>query len=235
MQPSASLPTAGNLPSTGASRPASSLLGAGRPLLFDPLSDEEIDALRAAGGRSGLEVGSTPDAFDTWLSTSAPCVSDGPAARFASTLTFHDVRSMDKAEIVDLARAFERNEREAAEAVEAQLRTVDTFAPSYFDLDEKRPGLPEDVGALVETLSAEHANLSLVNLNPSEWRSVVVQGGAYAEHTLVSVERDGEVVPINAPTVVVELAPGSGSKFTFEMKRYAGSPTLSWPWDSSPR
>jgi hypothetical protein len=105
----------------------------------------------------------------------------------------------------------------------------------YFDPVERRPGLPEGVGALVESLSADGATLSLVNLNPSEWRSVVVQGGAYAEHLLASVDHDGNQIPINAPSVAVELAPGTGSTFKFTMKRYAARPTLAWPWDVEAR
>jgi len=104
----------------------------------------------------------------------------------------------------------------------------------YFDLVEKRPGLPEDVGALVESLSADGATLSLVNLNPSEWRTVVVQGGSYAEHLLLSAERDGKSIDVNAPSVVIDLAPGSGARFKFKMKRYASRPTLAWPWDAEP-
>ena len=49
----------------------------------------------------------------------------------------------------------------------------------YFDPSEaSRPARGR--GALVESLSADGATLSLVNLNPSEWRTVVVQGGSYA-------------------------------------------------------
>ncbi len=87
------------------------------------------------------------------------------------------------------------------------------------------------MGALIESLSAEGATLSLVNLSPSDWRTVVVQGGAYAEHQLLEVEHDGSKIQVNAPTLTIELAPGAGSKFRFKMKRYANRPTFAWPWD----
>ena len=56
----------------------------------------------------------------------------------------------------------------------------------YFDPQRNRPGLPDDVAALVETISAEGAVLRLVNLNPLAPREVVVQAGWFGEHEFVS-------------------------------------------------
>ncbi len=53
----------------------------------------------------------------------------------------------------------------------------------YFDPIRRRPGLPEDVAALVDSLRDDSTSLVLVNLNPSEARTVIVQGGAYGEHS----------------------------------------------------
>ena len=58
----------------------------------------------------------------------------------------------------------------------------------YFDPDRQRAGVPEDVAALVSELSDTQTTVTLVNLNPSQPRRVVVQGGAYGEHQIVSVE-----------------------------------------------
>ena len=52
----------------------------------------------------------------------------------------------------------------------------------YFDAVQKRPGLPEDVGALVTELTADRTVLRLVNLNPVEDRELVIQAGAFGEH-----------------------------------------------------
>jgi hypothetical protein len=43
-------------------------------------------------------------------------------------------------------------------------------------------GLPPDVGALVEKLAAQSAILTLVNINPNQARTVVVQAGAHLVH-----------------------------------------------------
>ena len=47
----------------------------------------------------------------------------------------------------------------------------------YFDPDRKRAGVPEDVAALVSELSDTRTAVTLVNLNPSQPRTVIVQGG----------------------------------------------------------
>src|SRR4051794_35048547 len=64
----------------------------------------------------------------------------------------------------------------------------------YFDADKRRPGLPEDVGALVEKLTADSATVTLVNVNQLEPRTVVMQGGAYAEHGIVDIVGSGFAV-----------------------------------------
>jgi hypothetical protein len=101
----------------------------------------------------------------------------------------------------------------------------------YFDPDRKRAGIPEDVAALVSELSDTRATLTLVNVNPSQPRTVVVQGGGYGEHQLVSVAMGGKTTAIDSPLLTVQLAPGSGETLAFVMKRYANPPTARHPWD----
>ena len=63
----------------------------------------------------------------------------------------------------------------------------------HFDAQQKRPGLPPDVGALVTEMTADTASLQLVNLNTTEPREVVVQAGAMGEHNFTSVNvNDGQ-------------------------------------------
>jgi len=94
--------------------------------------------------------------------------------------------------------------------------------------------LPEDVGALVEKLGADSATLSLVNLNPVEARSVIVQGGAYGEHQFESATVEGgSATPVAGPLLTVRLQPGAGARIRFAMKRYAHAPTLAFPWNRS--
>ena len=65
----------------------------------------------------------------------------------------------------------------------------------YFDPVRRRAGLPEDVAALVDKLEADRTGVTLVNLNPSRERVVTVQGGAYGEHLISSVDDGAELTP----------------------------------------
>ena len=100
----------------------------------------------------------------------------------------------------------------------------------YFDPDRKRAGLPEDVAALVSELSDTRTVVTLINLNSSRPRTVVVQGGGYGEHQLVSATSRGRTIPINSPLMTVQIDPGCGQKLVLEMKRYANAPTVLHPW-----
>ncbi len=106
----------------------------------------------------------------------------------------------------------------------------------YFDPARGRAGLPEDVAALVEGMSDDTVTVTLVNLNPREARTVIVQGGAYAEHQLHEVGiSDGDTVAVDGrygerhAAFRVQLAPGCGGRLTIQMERYAHAPTFTWP------
>ncbi len=101
----------------------------------------------------------------------------------------------------------------------------------YFDPERRRAGLPPDVGALVEKLAADSATLTLVNLNPIEPRTVIVQAGGYGEHHFDAAVFDGRSVAIGGPLVTVRLAPGCGGRIVFRMTRYRNLPTFAHPWD----
>jgi hypothetical protein len=100
----------------------------------------------------------------------------------------------------------------------------------YFDPVARRAGVPEDVAALVSGLSDTQATVTLVNVNPSQARTVIVQGGAYREHQLVSVAHRGQTTTIDAPVLKVHLEPGSGARLVLTMRRYANAPTARHPW-----
>jgi len=101
----------------------------------------------------------------------------------------------------------------------------------YFDPLRRRPGLPEDVAALVESIEDQSTSLILVNLNQSVPRTLIVQGGAYGEHRCEQISAEGRTIPVHQSHFLVSLAPGSGGRLTIAMKRYAGTPTLSQPWE----
>jgi hypothetical protein len=102
----------------------------------------------------------------------------------------------------------------------------------YFDPDRRRAGVPEDVAALVSEMSDTGTTVTLVNLNPSQSRTVIVQGGAYAEHEIVSVTRGAATTSVGAPSLTVRLDPGSGEALVLTMRRYARTPTARHPYQS---
>lgn len=101
----------------------------------------------------------------------------------------------------------------------------------YFDPERRRAGLPEDTAALVEKLGAGAATLTLVNVNPVDARTVVVQAGGYGEHRFDAVRVNGRTVEIGGPLLTVRLEPGCGARLEFTMTRYSNLPTLAHPWD----
>ena len=100
----------------------------------------------------------------------------------------------------------------------------------YFDPERRRAGVPEDVAALVTRMTDTETSVTLVNVNQVEARTVVVQGGAYGEHRIVTAHADGAPVDVEGSSFAVRLAPGSGAEVTLTMSRYASPPTLAFPW-----
>jgi len=100
----------------------------------------------------------------------------------------------------------------------------------YFDRDRRRTGVPEDVGALVSKMSDGETTVTLVNLNTSQARTVIVQGGAYAEHVIVGVTMGDRTIAVNAPRFTVRLDAGAGATLALTMRRFASQPTSRFPW-----
>jgi hypothetical protein len=100
----------------------------------------------------------------------------------------------------------------------------------YFDPVNRRAGIPEDVAALVEKLSVDETVVVLVNTNPLATRTVTIQGGAYAEHQIETVQVYGKRVAVDGSSFTVRLAPGAGARLTLTMQRYVNQPTLAMPW-----
>ncbi|MET3666068.1 hypothetical protein [Caulobacter sp. 1776] len=102
----------------------------------------------------------------------------------------------------------------------------------YFDPERRRAGAPEDVAALVEKLGDDETVVTLVNTNQVAARTVTVQGGAYAEHQILSAAiGQAPVQTVDSSSFTVRLAPGAGARLTLKMKRHANAPTLSFPWE----
>ena len=97
------------------------------------------------------------------------------------------------------------------------------FAP------ERRPGIPANVAALVDSMSATEVAVTLVNLDQSEARTVVVQAGAYGEHRFGEAVAGSARATIDRPYVRVRLEPGCAERIVFEQARYAKQPTFTFP------
>jgi hypothetical protein len=95
----------------------------------------------------------------------------------------------------------------------------------YLDPARGRAGLPEDVAALVESITPEGVRVRLVNLNAASPKDVVVRAGAYGEHHFTRV--NGE--PSDDNTLLVRLGPGAGGTLELGMKLFANSPTAPRP------
>jgi hypothetical protein len=121
----------------------------------------------------------------------------------------------------------------------------------YFDVDEQRPGLPEDVAALVEKLEAERTVVHLVNLSPFAKRNVLIQAGGFGEHRFESVryaQRTSEYPgiqsayaaspptseereqPIGGQYLHVCLPPATEITLDLAMARYVNEPSYELPW-----
>ncbi len=106
----------------------------------------------------------------------------------------------------------------------------------YFDRDRTRPGLPQDVAALVDRVAADGVGLQLVNLSHTETRRVIVEAGAFGEHefTEVKFNQDGEeaitIAAVHGKYLAFELPPSTQLRVDAGMRRFASSPSYALPW-----
>lgn len=100
----------------------------------------------------------------------------------------------------------------------------------YFDPVRRRAGLPDDLAALVDSMSAGSTAVTLVNVSRTQVRDVIVQGGAYGEHLVTSVTDGKQSRAVNARSFSVRLEPGCGARLEISTRRHAGKPTLAFPW-----
>lgn len=100
----------------------------------------------------------------------------------------------------------------------------------YFDPEEKRAGIPVDAAALVRRVDREGVEVDLVNLNPLRERRVLLQAGAFAEHSFTGVSSAQGESGACGPHLEVVLAPGAGGRIRLAMERFVGAPTYCFPW-----
>jgi hypothetical protein len=108
----------------------------------------------------------------------------------------------------------------------------------YYDAEFKRPGLPEEVAALVEAVSETGVTVTLVNCSTERDRKVIVQAGSFGEHQFTgyeTIQQDGTMVlkrEVYTKWLTVELSPGCGTTLKLQLIRYANRPTYETPWFS---
>ena len=122
----------------------------------------------------------------------------------------------------------------------------------YFDLDRRRPGLPEDIAALVEKLEEKRTVIRLVNLNSVHSRNVVIQAGAFGEHSFGSVRYSTDVnrhsrhigncsqtdleagqyiSVVNDNIFHLHMPAKKEIILDLETERYVNRPTYEFPWN----
>jgi hypothetical protein len=104
----------------------------------------------------------------------------------------------------------------------------------YFDAARRRPGLPEDIAALVEKVEAGGIVLTLVNAGAVDERRVIVQAGAFGEHAFEQVDClagcGGKATPVKGRLLEVRMPPGRSVRLRLAMSRYVNPPGYGWPW-----
>ena len=101
----------------------------------------------------------------------------------------------------------------------------------YFDPTRRRAGIPDDCAALVDRMTDDTTRVRLVNTNQLEAREMIVQAGAYGEHTIRVAKIGNTTVTPMGPTLRIKLAPGAGSTLTLTVDRHSRQPTMRFPWD----
>ncbi len=102
----------------------------------------------------------------------------------------------------------------------------------YFDPENDRAGLPQDVAALVSRIEENWIQIEFCNVNQFERRRLVIQGGAYGEHQFKSIRVDSsDEVAIDAKAVMLDLGPGAGSSIRLTLDRYSNKPSYQFPWE----
>lgn len=102
----------------------------------------------------------------------------------------------------------------------------------HFDPQQQRPGLPEDVAALVTKLDAESIDLTLVNLSAHAVREVIISAGSFRQHQFTQVKdiETGNLTSVNDSHFQVHLLPGTEINLHIGIDRFCNQPSYAFPW-----
>ena len=107
----------------------------------------------------------------------------------------------------------------------------------FFDGDQQRPGLPSDVGAIVDSLSATSIGMKISNTSTTASHSLVIQAGAFGEHKFTSVEiklesGSSQKHQIESKWFQIDLGAQAGATLIFTVERYVNSPSYETPFSA---
>jgi hypothetical protein len=127
----------------------------------------------------------------------------------------------------------------------------------YYDAARRRPGLPASVAALVSSIDPAATAVDLANLDPQQDRTVIVQAGAFAEHTIEAgrytacpdsswlgdiydyghgepavIERH---INVRAPWLTVRLPASTRIRLTLTLALHSRTPSYVTPFDEDLR
>jgi hypothetical protein len=102
----------------------------------------------------------------------------------------------------------------------------------YYDSDLVRPGLPQDVGALVDMLTSDGVGIQLVNMSRTETRKLIVQAGAFGQHQFTELRYGEKIVPVDSKYFEIQLPPSTTIRVEVGLKRFVNDPSYAFPWHS---
>ena len=122
----------------------------------------------------------------------------------------------------------------------------------YFDSQQRRPGLPPGVAALVENIESDRTVVRLVNLDGNETRELIIQAGTLGEHRFgtaswssrasvwpgelggyggsaaaATLQTEDQKMEINSSHCPVTLPPGMEIRLELGTERYVNEPAYS--------
>ncbi len=105
----------------------------------------------------------------------------------------------------------------------------------YFDGKKMRSGLPDDVSAMVESVTADSMRVHVINLSSTEPRVLTLQAGNFGENRFESVKityENGQMLEmeIGNKWFTLELDSCAGATLDFVYSRYVNQPTYETPY-----
>jgi hypothetical protein len=236
---------------------------------------ERLERLRAVGGYDWRVVISFRNKEDCgheepWLRYLAGDNPDYPAAILAATYGQVCRRlALIRQDEADLTQVHIHHWQQLNPVITEALIQLTLGAPApiyngglllaplrYFDAERRRPGLPADVAALVETVERERVVVQLINLSPLHDRTVIIQAGAMREHRFTyarydrlasdypgamsryaaePVRTEPDELAIDGGYLRVTLPAGRQARLELGLERLAQPPTYALPWEDAPQ